>query len=123
MNLVTREDFESQFPMRTAAAADIPNRRSVVLASDLTVSSDTSLRGVIQGNVLVKEGAQLNFHGVIKGSLNVEPGATAYVNGVIQRDLLLRGGALLIGVVKGNVHPKPTAELHLEGVVKGRIIE
>lgn len=123
MNLVTREDFENHFPMRTPSAEHIPNGRSVVLASDLTVSSDTSLRGVVQGNVVVKEGVQLNFHGVIKGSLYIEPGGTAYVNGVIKRDLHLSGGALLVGVVKGNVRPKPSAELHLEGVVKGRIIE
>jgi len=123
MNLLTREDFETRYPARTASASALPFDRSAVLSGDLTLTSDVTMRGVVKGNVVVKSGVEFNFNGVIKGSLIVEPRATAYIDGVITRDLLLSGSTLLKGVIKGNVRPKHSGELHIEGVVKGRIVE
>lgn len=123
MHLITHEAFEDRYPARVQPATELPQERSAVFSGDLALSSDTSMRGVVKGKVLVKEGAQLHFHGVIQGSLTVEPGASVYLNGVIKRDLHLAGGAHILGVVKGNVRPKNTGEMHIDGVVKGRVIE
>ena len=81
-----------------------------ILKGDQTISTDTQLLSIIQGNV------------------TVEPGVIFYVDGIITGNLTLQEGSILElnGIIEGNVYNNSGNTIHEEdinGIIKGEIFE
>ena len=81
-----------------------------ILKGDKTISINTQLLSIIQGNV------------------TVEPGVIFYVDGIITGNLTLQEGSILElnGIIEGNVYNNTGNSINEEsinGIVKGEIIE
>lgn len=81
-----------------------------ILKGDQTISIDTQLLSIIQGNV------------------TVEPGVIFYVDGIITGNLTLQEGSILKlnGIIEGNVYNNSGNTINEEdinGIIKGEIFE
>jgi hypothetical protein len=59
---------------------------------DLEVTDAVDFHGMVNGRVVLHDGAHWDHHGMINGDLVVEPGARANVHGMLNGVLINRGG-------------------------------
>lgn len=74
------------------------------IEQDTVLEDDLILTGVINGDVIVKEGVHFNLNGMVSGNLLVSNNSSVFINGVLNGDVKNNGGNLEIyGRVKGNI--------------------
>jgi cytoskeletal protein CcmA (bactofilin family) len=91
---------------------------------DQTIAEDTTLVGVIAGNVKVESGVFFALVGTVTGNVEVENMANVEIHGVTVGDVINRNGDILIkGVVVGNVIRKPgRTEIAPGAVIRGKVL-
>ena len=76
-----------------------------ILKGDQTISADTQLLSIIQGNVTVAPGVTFQLDGIVTGNLTLQEGAVLILN----------------GIVEGNVYNYSGNTFEVNGIVKGEI--
>ncbi len=77
-------------------------------------------RGIHQGTLTVHGKAML-IDGIINGDLKIEGGSQVQFDGVVRGSVQLQGGSLYLrGIVKNNVD-NDGGKLTIRGLVKGRV--
>ncbi|NLJ49700.1 MAG: hypothetical protein GX428_08985 [Candidatus Atribacteria bacterium] len=77
-----------------------------ILKGDQTISIDTQLLSIIQGNVTVAPGITFQLDGIITGNLTLQEGAVLILNGIVEGNVYnLSGNSFEInGIIKGEVY-------------------
>ena len=77
-----------------------------ILKGDQTISIDTQLLSIIQGNVTVAPGITFHLDGIITGNLTLQEGAVLILNGIVEGNVYnLSGNSFEInGIIKGEVY-------------------
>jgi hypothetical protein len=107
MKYVSREEFEEHYPRRGQQT----NTLTAIPIGDLSLETDTRVKGIVEGDVQVAPGVQAEIVGIIKGSLNLEPQSTLYFTGVVEGNARIEGNAMIIGVVNGQMSGGAEAQL------------
>jgi hypothetical protein len=69
----------------------------------LVVSEDTSLHGLVDGDVSVAEDVVFLHHGMIAGDLSIAMGATVNLMGMVAGSVRNRGDLTVHGNVRGEI--------------------
>lgn len=90
------------------------------IQSDVLVSEDTRITGLVAGNVRV-ERARLELGGMIAGDLVIDTGAVVDLRGMVTGNVRNVGGTVVIkGMVDGDVEGSAaTTSIDARAVVKG----
>ncbi|MCR6727679.1 hypothetical protein [Agrobacterium fabrum] len=67
---------------------------------DLTIQEDTSLHGIINGDVTVPYGQYFSLHGIVNGDIIVEKGGKAKVHGIVNGSVRNRSTVWIYGRVE-----------------------
>ncbi|MDB5334635.1 MAG: hypothetical protein JWN70_254 [Planctomycetaceae bacterium] len=65
-----------------------------IVESDLTVRGDWTITGIVQGNLTVTAGSNLQLTGICEGNLVVEAGGTADITGIVEGRIINNGGKI-----------------------------
>ena len=69
----------------------------------VSIGEDTSLHGMVDGDVSVASGVTLLMHGKIAGNLDIGSGATVELRGFVAGSSVNRGTLKVYGVVRGHM--------------------
>ncbi len=83
----------------------------------LTLDSDAEVTGILEGDLIVRPGANVLVHGIVEGDVMVEAGAVLYADGIIDGDLRVDGAACVEGIVNGRLHAAESAVIALDALV------
>ena len=77
-----------------------------ILKGDQTISADTQLLSIIQGNVIVAPGVTFQVDGIVTGNLTLQEGSVLILNGIIEGNVYNYSGNNfevfeVNGIVKG----------------------
>lgn len=74
------------------------------ISGDLVVEQDSTLNGMVNGNVTVKPNVSLVLNGICIGDLTLESNSDVDVSGIVQGNINNTGGTLKInGIVQGDI--------------------
>ena len=80
--------FYIAFAFFTASVmADESNVIKGVLEEDLTITQNTRILGIVEGNVVITNNSTLTLDGIIIGKVTIETGSTFYLNGIVWGDV------------------------------------
>ena len=77
-----------------------------IIEGDFNVEENTTLVGIITGNVTVRNNSQLTVNGTIVGNMELENGTSANINGLINGNVHIPDNALLMldgGKIDGEI--------------------
>jgi len=117
MEQLSRAEFAIRFPLV------IPGfRRGGIQDGLVLVERDTAVSGIINGDVVVRSGANALVNAIVDGSVIVEQESIVYLNGIIEKNIDVAGAVCIEGIVKGQVRCEPSAIVVLDGgIVTGGI--
>jgi len=95
-----------------------------ILKGDQTISVDTQLLSIIQGNATVASGITFQVDGIITGNLTLQEGSILVLNGIVEGNIYNYSGNSIDeninGIIKGEIIENwtilPSKFLHWEGV-------
>lgn len=64
------------------------------LERNITIDEDTILKGMIVGDVVVLGSAEFVLRGMMEGNLSIRENTTVYLNGTVNGDVINNGGSL-----------------------------
>jgi cytoskeletal protein CcmA (bactofilin family) len=74
------------------------------IEKDIDIEEDTTIHGMIVGNVQVLDGVTLHLHGMVIGQVLLKEKSNVYLHGTVNGDVINQGGMLeIFGVVNGKV--------------------
>lgn len=71
--------------------------------SNLEVKEDTTLHGMIVGNVNVQEESKFFLHGMVIGNISVDEGCQIVIHGTVNGNISTNGKCEIFGTVNGKV--------------------
>ncbi len=80
-----------------------------ILKGDQTISVDTQLLSIIQGNATVASGITFQVDGIITGNLTLQEGSILVLNGIVEGNIYNYSGNSI--------------DENINGIIKGEIIE
>ena len=98
MKYVTRNEFEQRFPRKES-----DTRIDTIFPGNLSLDRDSSINGLVKGDVTIKSGAQALITGIVHGNLEVEADSVLFLYGVVKGDIKLAGSAFVTGIVGGQI--------------------
>lgn len=77
-----------------------------IIKGDQTITQDTQLLSIIQGNVTVAPDITFQLDGIITGNLTLQEGAILILNGIVEGNVYkLSGNSFEInGIIKGEIY-------------------
>lgn len=74
---------------------------------DITVSENTTVKGIVTGDVTVESGANFVLNGIINGNVYFTNSSTGEIRGMVNGGIVNDGGDVCIyGTINGNVVEK-----------------
>ena len=94
------------------------------IQGDQVLSKDTSLSGIITGDVIVLSGVNFNIKGMMNGNLEMQSNSIVINSGTVSGDITNNGGNLQIyGIVNGDVIRKGgSTYIDPKAIISGQII-
>jgi len=74
------------------------------IEGDVIIEEDTTLEGMIVGNVTVTGAAEFVLRGMVRGTVTVLENSVVYLHGTVNGDVINNGGSLEVyGMIKGRL--------------------
>jgi hypothetical protein len=86
----------------------------------MVIREDTSLHGMVEGDVSVAPGVTLLAHGMIAGDLDIGSGATVELRAMVAGSSLNRGTLRVYGVVRGFMRDEEDGQTTLADSIESR---
>ncbi len=94
--LITTLCFAVALLLFTATVTAVENNViKGILEENITISADTQILGIIDGNVTIPSPHTLTLDGIIVGEVTIDAGATFYLNGIVWGAVVNNGGTLV----------------------------
>ncbi len=89
---------------------------------DVFVSEDTTLHGMIVGNVTVQNGVVFDLHGMLIGDLIAKMKSCIYIRGTLNGDIYNHEGSIdIYGIVNGAIiYDSGNITIDPKAVIKGK---
>lgn len=85
----------------------------------VSIGEDTSLHGMVDGDVSVAPGVTLLMHGKVAGNLDIGSGATVELRGFVAGSAVNRGSLKVYGVVRGHMRDEEGGQTTLVDESRG----